>query len=40
MKVVAAGRRRLGYRRIHVMLSRQGIVPLGTSLRDALPGSG
>ena len=40
MKAVAAERRRFGYRRIHVMLERQGIVPLGTSLRDALPGSG
>jgi hypothetical protein len=40
MKAIASGRRRFGYRRIHVMLDRQGIAPLGTSLRDALPGSG
>ena len=40
MKAVAAERRRFGYRRIHVMLGRQGIAPFGTSLRDALPGSG
>ena len=40
MKAVAGERRRFGYRRIHIMLVRQGIAPLGTSLRDALPGSG
>jgi len=37
MKAIASERRRFGYRRIHVMLDRQGIAPLGTSLRDALP---
>ena len=40
IKAVAAERRRFGYRRIHMMLERQGIAPFGTSLRDALPGSG
>jgi putative transposase len=40
MKAVATGRRRFGYRRIHVMLDRQGIAPLGTLLRNALPGNG
>ena len=33
MKAVAAGRRRFGYRRIHIMLDRQGIVMNQKKLR-------